>query len=55
MRRAARATARSAGRCRIEWTLKVNPTAREGYALKQGDALEFAVRLVVHGRDVWGV
>ncbi len=32
-------------------TLKVKPMAREGYALKRGDVLDFAVRLVVHDGD----
>ena len=36
-----------------DWgTLTVNPMAREGYALKRGDVLDFAVRFVVHDGDV---
>ena len=36
-----------------DWrTLTVNPLAREGYALKRGDVLDFAVRFVVHDGDV---
>ena len=35
-----------------DWgTLTVNPMARQGYALKQGDVLDFAVRFVVHDGD----
>ncbi len=33
-------------------TPTVNPMAREGYALKRGDVLDFAVRLVVQDGDV---
>ena len=33
-------------------TLKVNPMAREGYALEQQDVLGFSVRFVVHDGDV---
>lgn len=29
----------------------MNSMARKGYAVEQGDALDFAVRSVVHGRD----
>ena len=32
--------------------LKVNPMAREGYALEQQDVLGFSVRFVVHDGDV---
>ncbi len=36
-----------------DWgTLTVNPMAREGYALTEGDALDFAVRFVVHDGDM---
>ena len=36
-----------------DWgTLTVNPMAREGYALKRGHVLDFAVRFVVHDGDV---
>ena len=31
--------------------LTVNPMAREGYALKRGDVLDFAVRFFVHDGD----
>ena len=35
-----------------DWgTLTVNPLGREGYALKRGDVLDFAVRFVVHDGD----
>ena len=35
-----------------DWgTLTVNPMAREGYALKRGDVLDFAVRFIVHDGD----
>ncbi len=35
-----------------DWgTLTVNPMAGKGYALKQGDVLDFAVRFVVHDGD----
>lgn len=33
-------------------TLTVNPMAREGYALKQGNVLDFARRIAVHDGDV---
>ena len=32
-------------------TLTVNPMASKGYALQQGDVLDFAVRFVVHDGD----
>jgi len=39
-----------------DWgTLKVNPMARDGYALKQGDVLDSAVRSLVHHGVVRGV
>ena len=35
-----------------DWgTLTVNPLASKGYALTQGDVLDFAVRFVVHDGD----
>ena len=35
-----------------DWgTMTVNPTGSKGYALKQGDVLDFAVRFVVHDGD----
>jgi len=36
----------------VDWgTMTVHPMAREGYALKWGDVLDFAVRFFVHDGD----